>query len=194
MAAISDLKIWSPLLVLAVLYALIFGGFKGRAFLFAVAFTLVLSDSFVVKPLKNSIGRLRPKQTEAVRMVQLQKARPRFLTLIKTPAIRRAGVEDRENSGSSFPSGHVADNFAIAVCGAFFFRPWGAFYFLVAGAIGYSRIYLGAHWPSDVLATAFMAVGETLLILAALESLWRWAAPRWWPALFARHPHLIAPL
>jgi hypothetical protein len=41
------------------------------------------------------------------------------------------------------------------------------------------------------MGTLFLAVGEALLILAALEATWRRAAPRWAPKTFARHPTLI---
>ncbi|MDQ6655141.1 MAG: phosphatase PAP2 family protein [Verrucomicrobiota bacterium] len=191
MAAVSDVEIWKPLLIVLALCTLIFLGFKGRAFVLCLALTLFLSDTFVVGALKSSIGRLRPKQAQSVRMVQLQKASPKVLTLFQQPTIRYSDETDRSNSGASFPSGHVNDNVIIAVCCALFFRRWGWLYFLFAAAVSYSRIYLGAHWPSDVLATAFLGAGETLLVIGCAELIWRRLAPRWLPGLFARHPRLL---
>ncbi|MDQ6765205.1 MAG: phosphatase PAP2 family protein [Verrucomicrobiota bacterium] len=191
MAAISDVQIWKPLLILVALYVLIFRNFRGRALVLCIALTLLVSDTLVVKSLKTAVGRLRPKQAQSVRMVQLQRTSPEFLTLFKRPTIRYSDASDRNTSGPSFPSGHVTDNVVIATCCLLFFRRWGWLYLIVAAAIGYSRIYLGAHWPSDVVATAFMAAGETFVIVALLELLWRNTASRLAPAVFARHPRLV---
>jgi undecaprenyl-diphosphatase len=192
MAAISNVEIWKPLLVALVVYALVFGGFKGRAFVFCLLVTLVSAEQILVRPLKSAIDRRRPKQVQAVRMVQLERTSPAFMTLFKKPTIRFSDQTDQTKSGPSFPSGHTTDNVIIGTICAFFFRRWGWLYFFVAAAVGYSRIYLGAHWPSDVIATVFMAGGFALLMAALLEFLWRRFAPRWAPRLCARHPSLLA--
>ena len=191
MAAISDIEIWKPFLAVLALCVVIFMGFKGRAFIVCLVVALALADYFLVSLLKTAIDRGRPKQVQQVRMVQLERTRPHFLTLFKQPTIRFSDETDRTKSGPSFPSGHVMDNVVIGTICVLFFRRWGWVYFILAAAIAWSSIYLGAHWPSDVVGTAFLAVGEALLVLALAELAWKRWAPRFAPGLFARHARLI---
>ena len=68
---------------------------------------------------------------------------------------------------SSFPSGHAAMSFACAtVLSALVPRGAPAFVALAA-AIAYSRLYLGVHWPGDVVAGAALGVATALLLLEA---------------------------
>src|SRR5436305_14733900 len=76
MAAISDVEIWKPLLILLALCILIFGGFKGRAFILCLGLALVVADYFLVSTLKTAIDRRRPNQVQEGRVVQLELTAP----------------------------------------------------------------------------------------------------------------------
>jgi undecaprenyl-diphosphatase len=64
----------------------------------------------------------------------------------------------------SFPSDHAAAAFAIAFAVLAFSRRAGALFLVAATLIGLSRIVLGMHYPSDVLAGAVVGLGAATLV------------------------------
>jgi undecaprenyl-diphosphatase len=192
MAVMSSFDFWWPLLVAGGLLGAIFGGFRFRVFLLAVGLTIGLNDGVVVASLKKAVGRPRPNDTlEGVRSIDLARIKPRFLALGKP--LRESYSEARivPPHGNSFPSGHTSNSFALATVTALFFRR-GWLVYLPAALVGYSRVYVGSHWPSDVLISAFIGTGLGLLVCATLEALWRARGARWIPRWHDRHPSLLA--
>ena len=63
----------------------------------------------------------------------------------------------------SFPSGHTAAVFAVTVSLASSFPALGVPLLALASAVGFSRTYLGLHYPSDVLMGALFGGGAAHL-------------------------------
>jgi len=75
----------------------------------------------------------------------------------------------------SFPSGHTCAGFALCSFLAFLlpppYRKWGIFLFVVALLIGYSRIYLAAHFFLDVYVGSILGTLFTIAMLAVMRFL-----------------------
>ncbi len=194
MAAISSWDFWWPLAVIAGLCALVFGGFHGRAALVCIGLVIGFTDAIVVDTIKDIVQRPRPYQVlDGVRVLDLQRATPRIMALGKPVKIKISEPSILPISGNAFPSGHAANNFALAASLLIFFRRWGWLYLIPATLVAYSRVYVGSHYPSDILVASILGAGCAFLVIALLESAWRHLGPRHAPRLYRAHPSLIAP-
>ncbi len=84
--------------------------------------------------------------------------RPRPFSIY--PYIQKLSV----GGSGSFPSGHTADAFSIAMIVSLFFPRLIVIIpiFIWAILVGYSRMDLGVHYPTDVLSGAFVGISSSL--------------------------------
>jgi membrane-associated phospholipid phosphatase len=82
------------------------------------------------------------------------------------PFVTYPFLDKQAEAGSySFPSGHTSTAFTLATSLSMAYPKWYVVVpsYVYACAAGYSRMHLGVHYPSDVLAGAIVGVGSTVL-------------------------------
>ncbi len=190
MAVLSSAALWGvPLAVLCALLV-IRGGFRGRVYVGLALIAFLFSDGIVGRAVKYAAGRFRPHQSEAgVRTVDLEA--PAVLGMFRPLKVKIStgtGQFEEGAEGRSFPSNHASNTMAAATVAMLIWRRRGWLAVIPAIWVAYSRIYVGAHWPSDVLAGMCLGAGVAIFVFALAEIGWRRFAQRFaW-----RHPSLLS--
>jgi len=127
-------------------------GWNGLLVLVMAVFTIAVADQVSSSIIKEAVHRLRPSHN------------PEFDQVIHLVYENRGGMY-------GFVSSHAANSFAFAVFTLLLFRKrWFTISILVwAAVVSYSRIYLGLHYPGDILGGAIVGVlsgmlGYTVLV------------------------------
>lgn len=137
----SDKVFWFPFY--AILLIIVIRYFKKRSVLILlhIAALITASDQISSGLIKNTVKRLRPSHEAAIQdLVHLSKA----------------------GAGGSygFVSSHASNSFALLVFLSFIlpasFRPLKYILLFWAVLVAYSRIYVGVHYPGDVICGALL--------------------------------------
>ena len=130
--------------IIFIIYLGYFGNKKGRITLVVLLFAAGMSDALCAQIIKPWVGRIRPSHE--------------FIDFINL-LVSKGGKW-------SFPSNHAANSFAFATVLSYFYDKNKIILFFIASTIAFSRVYVGVHYPMDILFGAFIGYAVSWITLS----------------------------
>lgn len=137
MPVITDIHYWKILILIVWLALIVKGGKKGRIAAILVIIVVGLSDLLIAQAIKPVVARVRPCNVL-----------PHVHLLVGC-----GGMESY-----SFPSSHASNIFAAASFLGYKYKRLIPVFISIAFLVAYSRVYVGVHYPFDVLGGAVVGV------------------------------------
>lgn len=128
------------------------GGRRGRTIAFLIIPVLIIADQTSSSFLKHIFDRLRPCNDPQIKdYVYLRLARC--------------------GSGYSFPSSHATNISAAFTLFIYFYRRFAVVWITIIFLVGFSRIYVGVHYPLDVVGGFMVGTIISILIILIFSNL-----------------------
>ena len=130
--------------VILIIYLGYFGEKKGKITLVVLIFAAGMSDAICAQIIKPWAGRIRPSHE--------------FIDYINL-LVSKGGKW-------SFPSNHAANSFAFATVLSYFYEKNKIMLYSTASLIAFSRVYVGVHYPLDIIFGSLLGYTVSWIILS----------------------------
>ena len=133
---ITKMGNWTLLVIFALLWVIVKDGIRGRFFLVAVVLAILISDQTSSNFLKHLFERPRPCHI-----------------------FNDINLLVHCGKGFSFPSSHAVNTFMAVSLIVSFYKKYHWAFFTIGGLIALSRVFVGVHYPIDILCGSAIGLG-----------------------------------